>query len=392
MKRAGVKRGGAALVAAALVTGCSPTDPTAPVSQTSAHPTPASTPPTTTAHVPTETPSAAPTQAPAPEFDVRADAAHTLMVGVKDYADARTALAQGVGGIFIGSWTDPGLVAGDTHTIATLREEFPRPFQVAIDAEGGRVVRQSGLFGALPAPRVMASQWIPEAVQGAAYDLGTRLRAAGITVDFAPVVDLDGGPAGAAIGDRSFSEDPQVAAVYATAFGQGLLDAGVQPVFKHFPGHGHASGDTHTGEVTTPPLAQLRAADLLPYGQVLRLPGAAAMVGHMIVPDFGERLPSSLNPEVYGLLARGDYPGGAPFDGLVYTDDLSGMKAISATLPAGQAACEAVIAGADVALWISTDQVADATDCLVGAVESGRLDAARLHASAEKVRAAAALR
>ena len=69
----------------------------------------------------------------------------------------------------------------------------------------------------------------------------------GITVDFAPVVDVTDAPDDTVIGDRSFSADPAVVTAYAGAYARGLRDAGLLPVLKHFPGHGHASGDSHTG-------------------------------------------------------------------------------------------------------------------------------------------------
>ena len=180
------------------------------------------------------------------------------MVGVKNYDDARTALKNGAGGIFIGSWTDPALLTSQDRNIAALRAEIGRPFAVSIDAEGGRVQRQPALFGSVPSPREMAATMKPEQVTGVARDLGTKLRERGITMDFAPVLDVDGGSANGAIGDRSFSGDPAVAATYATAFAQGLREAGIEPVYKHFPGHGRASGDTHKQTSRTPALAPER--------------------------------------------------------------------------------------------------------------------------------------
>ena len=67
------------------------------------------------------------------------------------------------------------------------------------------------------------------------------------------------------IGDRSFGADPATVTDYAGAYARGLRDAGLLPVLKHFPGHGHGSGDSHTGAVTTPPIADLQNDDLVPY-------------------------------------------------------------------------------------------------------------------------------
>ncbi|MBV7293723.1 glycoside hydrolase family 3 protein [Corynebacterium sp. TAE3-ERU16] len=312
--------------------------------------------------------------------------ASLMTVGVRDYDDALFALEQGAGGIFIGSWTDPALLTGPDRNIAALRQAVGRPFAVTIDAEGGRVVRQPDIFGHLPAPRTMAETMSPEQVRALAAELGGNLARTGVTVDFAPVLDTTGEPAGAAIGDRSFSPDPERAARYASAFAAGLRDAGITPVFKHFPGHGRATGDSHYDQVLTPGVDQLRELDLRPYGPVLDSAPGAVMIGHMIVPGLGdEGLPATLNPAVYDLLRSGDYPGGKPFDGVIYTDDLSGMKAVSSRMNAPQAVLTALLAGADVALWISTDELVAAVDTVDRAVTDGLFPVEQLEASALRV-------
>ncbi len=82
----------------------------------------------------------------------------------------------------------------------------------------------------------------------------SAMRDLGITIDFAPVVDVTDAPDDTVIGDRSFGADPAKVTEYAGAYARGLRDAGLLPVLKHFPGHGHGSGDSHTGGVVTPPL------------------------------------------------------------------------------------------------------------------------------------------
>ena len=320
---------------------------------------------------------AAPPAPPAADISTY-EAAGVLMVGVNNYDDALNVLNQGAAGIFIGSWTDPVLI----QQLPQLKEAIGRPFKVSIDAEGGRVVRQPALFGNLPSPRVMAATMTPQQVQNTAYDLGTRLHNAGINVDFAPVLDLDAGDPNGAIGDRSFSDNPTIAATYGAAFVQGLADAGVQPVLKHFPGHGHASGDSHTGDVTTPPLDALLREDLTPYATILQHCQPAIMFGHLDVPGLGDQ-PTTINPAAYELLRSGNY-GGPPFTGTIYTDDLSGMRAISERLPLPEAAAQAIIAGADVALWIDSSQLPDAAQALTDAVDRGEITAQQLRDKATR--------
>ena len=315
----------------------------------------------------------------------RDQVASLMMVGVANYDQALDALNQGVGGIFIGSWTDENLLTEPGRNIEALREAVGRDFSVSIDFEGGRVQRATNILGDFPSPRVMAQTMTPEQVEDLAEILGTGLAAHGVTVNFAPVVDVDawGLPV---VGDRSFSNDPNVAATYATAFAKGLSKVGITPVFKHFPGHGRASGDSHTQDVVTPSLDELKTYDLIPYGQALSETDGAVMVGHMIVPGLGtDGVASSIDPATYQLLRSGDYPGGVPFDGVIYTDDLSGMSAISATHSPAEAVLASLKAGADQALWIDYGSLGSAIDRVDAAVSSGEYPQEQMLASALRV-------
>ncbi len=311
--------------------------------------------------------------------------AQLLMVGVRDAADATAVVRdQHVGGLFIGGWTDVGFLDGER--IAAVQESSPIPVMVAIDEEGGRVTRLAGLFGAMPSARESGRTMDPDQVRALGRERGEQLAGLGITVDFAPVVDVSDQPDGGVIGDRSYSDDPQTVVEYATAFAEGLEDAGVLPVIKHFPGHGHASGDSHTGLATTPPLDALREGELLPYEQLVGSMPLGVMTGHLEVPGLtrsGE--PASLSPAVIDLLRTGDDGRWTGHDGVVFTDDLSGMKAITDEHSVPEAAQLALAAGNDVALWLSTDEVPAVLDQLEAALASGDLDADQVDRSVLRV-------
>jgi beta-N-acetylhexosaminidase len=300
--------------------------------------------------------------------------AQRLVVGVDAAApDAvvETVRATQVGGIFLGGNATAML---QNDALRRVQAAARIPVAVSVDDEGGRVQRGDALDGNLPSARRMARMPVDQ-VRTLARQRGRELAARGVTVDFAPVVDVGDQPAGAVIGDRSFSADPAVAARYAGAFADGLRDAGVLPVLKHFPGHGHANGDSHQGRVTTPALDRLRAADLRPYADLLGTGPAAVMVGHLDVPGLTDGLPSSLTPATYRLL-RDDYR----FDGLVVTDDLGAMKAITGTFTLPEAVLRALSAGADAGLWSSGAQdaasIGAVLDLLEKALADGRLDPA----------------
>ena len=302
--------------------------------------------------------------------------AQLLMVGVKDADDARAVVANyHVGGIFIGSWTDLSMLTnGALADIA--RTAGPLPLAVSVDEEGGRVSRLQKLIGPAPSPKELAaSQTVPQ-VHDLALNRGEAMKKLGITIDFAPVVDVvNGAPDDSVIGDRSFGSDPNAVTAYAGAYAQGLRDAGLLPVLKHFPGHGHGSGDSHKGGVTTPPLSELETNDLLPYQALVTASPVGVMVGHLQVPGLTGDDPASLSPAAVQLLRTGkvgDYVE-PPFDGPVFSDDLSSMAAISDRFGVAEAVLKTLQAGTDIALWVTTDQVPAVLDRLDKALAAGEL-------------------
>ena len=231
--------------------------------------------------------------------------AQLLMVGVTGAADARAVVdSHHVGGIFIGSWTDLSMLSdGSLADIAA--SAGPLPLAVSVDEEGGRVSRLAGLIGSQPSPRVLAASHTPDEVYNIALARGQAMRKLGITIDFAPVVDVTDAPDDTVIGDRSFGADPTAVTDYAGAYARGLRDAGLLPVLKHFPGHGHGSGDTHTGSVVTPPIADLQTNDLIPYRTLTAQPPVGVMVGHIQVPGPDRQRPGEPEPGGVRVAALG---------------------------------------------------------------------------------------
>ena len=298
--------------------------------------------------------------------------AQLLMVGVRDAADARAVVSDyRVGGIMIGSWTDLSMITDGTLT--DIGNIGPLPLAVSVDEEGGRVSRLSSLIGPAPAARTLAQTQTPDEVYQLALSRGRQMRGLGITIDFAPVVDVSDQGANTVIGDRSFSNDPATVTTYAGAFARGLRDAGLLPVLKHFPGHGSGSGDSHTaGVVTTPPLDELIESDLVPYRTLVAEGPVAVMMGHLEVPGLTGNMPASLSAAAVNLLRSGGY-GGPGFNGPVFSDDLSSMAAVSSRFGVAEAVLRALQAGSDVALWITTDEVPAVLDRLESAVDGGEL-------------------
>jgi beta-N-acetylhexosaminidase len=322
-------------------------------------------------------------------------AASTLAVGVTGFDDAAAAVDLGVRHLFIGSDTDLTMLNGQgdpARSIDALRERAGGRLTVSVDEEGGQVQRLAGIIGELPSARQMAATMQPDDVTALFAEHGRKMHDLGFTMDFAPDVDLDGGQnvSDNAIGDRAFSADPATVVRYGGAAVEGLKQAGITPVIKHFPGHGHATGDSHAGTVSTPPIDQM-GPDIQPFSELSQIDGVAVMVGHMQVPGLdtddgavqGASTPSSLNPAAYGLLRAG--ADGAPgFTGTVYTDDLTGMQAITDLHSGPEAVVAALQAGADAPLTSTAADVQGSVDAIVAALADGSLDRGAVGKAAER--------
>ncbi|WP_280239340.1 glycoside hydrolase family 3 N-terminal domain-containing protein [Nocardia abscessus] len=320
------------------------------------------------------------------QFTTRAKLAQLLTVGVTGADDATSVVRdEQIGGIFVGGWTDQALLA--SGQITQVQQAAKVPLMVTIDEEGGRVSRVRDLIGAAPSARETAQTMSPEQFYSATLVRGRALKDLGVTVDFAPDIDVSSQPDDSVIGDRSFSDDPETVTRYADAYIRAMREVGLGTVMKHFPGHGSGSGDSHTGEVRTPPLEQLQQVDLVPFRNLIGS-GAAVMVGHLDVPGLTTpNVPASISPEAMRLLREGSGYGAAPFQGPIFTDDLGGMAAITSRMSIADAVEAALVAGADNALWITTDAVPQVLDRLEQAVSSGRLPMAQVDASVLRVAA-----
>ncbi len=204
-------------------------------------------------------------------------------------------------------------------------------------------------------------------------------RAAGVHWALAPVADVNNDPGNPIINLRSFGEDPERVARLVAAFVQGARAGGILTSAKHFPGHGDTAVDSHLALPTIPgDRARLDRVELAPFRAAIAAGVDAVMLGHLAVPalDASGR-PASLSHPIATDLLRGELG----FDGLVVTDAME-MRGVGSVWM-GEAVVQAVEAGADVVLLPEDPRVA--IQSLVRAVEEGRLSAARLDRSVERV-------
>lgn len=212
----------------------------------------------------------------------------------------------------------------DAHSVRALIEELhslapaDAPLIVAIDQEGGRVQRLREPWTRWPPMREVGARDSVELSREVGRALGVELSATGITLDFAPVVDVDSNPENPVIGDRSFSSSADRVSAHASAFIAGMQSVGVAACAKHFPGHGDTSVDSH---LELPRLdhglERLRAVELPPFRAAVEAEVATMMSAHVTFPQLDAKRPATLSPDVMSLLR--DELG---YQGFVFTDDL----------------------------------------------------------------------
>ena len=218
---------------------------------------------------------------------------------------------------------------------AAIREAAPRPQLVCVDQEGGRVQRFREGYSALPPLEEFGRAYAAdpaaalERARQHAWVMASEVRASGVDLSFAPVVDL--GRGNLAIGDRAFSGDPGVVAEFARAYVRGMHDAGMAATLKHFPGHGTVREDTHVDHaVDDRPLDEIRAADLVPFEAGIAAGADAVMLAHVVYPRVAPE-PAGYSRVWIEDILRGDpASGGLGFRGVVFSDDIGMAAAFSA--------------------------------------------------------------
>jgi beta-N-acetylhexosaminidase len=298
--------------------------------------------------------------------------ARLVIVDPVDEGDVGALSAEvesGIGGIILlGSDATPAL-ANELHQLLALAPAGRVPF-VMVDEEGGAVQRLESVVGSVPSARTMGQTMTASAIGALAKGLGARLRSLGVTMDLAPVLDLDGAPGPNSIdadGTRSFSPSGPIATADGLAFLRGLLSSGVVPVLKHFPGLGGATGNTDLGPAATKQYVGVGTSGVQPFSKAIRAGAPAVMVANASVPGLTPR-PASLSRSVITGVLRNKLG----FTGLVLTDSLSvpSITAAGYTLP--EAVVAALRAGADEVLF-------NAAPAEVGA-DNAEIQAAITHA------------
>lgn len=274
-----------------------------------------------------------------------------------------------------------------------LQSQYPDlPLLISIDQEGGVVSRTtSGGFGETathwPGAMALGACASEELTEQVSRQMGLEIRALGINMNLAPVLDVNNNPANPVIGVRSYGEDPNHVARMGAAAIRGFQAAGLLATAKHFPGHGDTAVDSHLALAAVPhDRERLDQVELVPFRAAAAAGVDAIMTAHVVFPavEPDPNTPATLSAPVLTGLLRQELG----YDGLIITDCME-MKAISDNVGVAEAAIRTILAGTDLVLISHTrERQVEAIQAVREAIASGRIPAERVEQALRRVRAA----
>ncbi len=255
--------------------------------------------------------------------------------------------------LFSRNYESPQQLRELTDSIHALRDPH---LLIAVDQEGGRVQRfRDGLTRLPPVQRLgeLYNQHKKAALQAAetsGWLMASEMRALGVDISFAPVLDLDRGISGV-IGDRAFHTDPDAVTDLAQAYIRGMSSAGMAATGKHFPGHGAVAEDSHTDlPVDRREWVDIEMEDVLPFSRLFHSGLPAVMMAHVIYPLVDKQL-AGFSPVWIRQILRQEMG----FQGVVFSDDLN-MTAADQAGSYSERARQALAAGCDMVLICNNPQ------------------------------------
>jgi beta-N-acetylhexosaminidase len=288
----------------------------------------------------------------------------------------------------LGNIEAPEQVAGLSYDAKTLGRELPA--WVGIDQEGGRVARLRSPFTEWPPMAVLGRSDDSELARRFAGALAAELAVVGISLDYAPVLDIHTNPRNPVIGDRALGERPETVARLGRVIIEELQRAGIAACGKQCPGHGDTAADSHVQlPIVEHPPDRLRAVEFVPFKAAIEADVAFVMTAHVLVTTIDEERPATLSPRIVSDILRNELG----FRGVIVSDDLD-MKAIANTYSPSDAAVAAIAAGCDTVLMCGSggnaniERQAGALEALIRAVEDERLPITRVEAALSRNRAA----
>lgn len=314
--------------------------------------------------------------------------------------EAKTLVQEiGIGGVIYYNWAN-GLhsskqVQNLSLSLQNLAQDSRHslPLFIAIDQEGGAVSRLTNGFAVLSSNRALGEIGLPDLAEEAAYIAGQELKAVGININLAPVIDINNNPRNPVIGNRSFGDKPEIVTVFGAKALRGYKRANILACLKHFPGHGDVELDSHIDlPVIHKSIDALKANELFPFAK-LAASAELIMTGHLLVPAFDPENCSTLSEKTLNYLRNE-----IGFDGIIITDSLVMEGVLKKHRTVEETAIQALIAGCDI-LLLGGKHLTDENTCLelnlndlrrihsaiVEAVKCQRVSEERLNQAVQKI-------
>jgi beta-N-acetylhexosaminidase len=267
----------------------------------------------------------------------------------------RRALANSeIGGVIlfrrnVGDVDQVAALSADIHEAA---KDAPAPPFVAVDQEGGRVVRLEAPLTPVPPMRSLGQAADLRDVARVSQMMAEEIRELGFNLNFAPVIDVDTNPDNPVIGDRAFSSDPERVARCGAGFMLGHHTAGVVPCVKHFPGHGDTIVDSHVDLPTIEhDRTRLDKIELYPFERAVAADAPMIMTAHVQIPALDPFYPATMSPMIIDGILRKEMG----YDGVVVTDCLE-MKAVADRFEIEEMVDRSLDAGVDLFLICHTEE------------------------------------
>ena len=259
------------------------------------------------------------------------------------------------------------------------------PLFIGWNYEGGDIVRRQAGMTLFPSNMALGAATPAADLYKVGTAVGAEMRALGVNMNFAPVLDVNTNPNNPVIGLRSFGDDPIIVATLGEQYIEGLQNAGIIAIAKHFPGHGDVDVDSHMElPIITVPRTALETRELLPFRSAIAANIGGIMTGHLAVPALSENmpyLPASLSRDIVTKVLREEMH----FNQVILTDDL-GMKAVTDSYSPGNAAVAAILAGNDLLVSVNSDQYPELFfQAIKQAVADGQISESQIDDSVRRI-------
>jgi len=318
-----------------------------------------------------------------------------LMTHFHTIEDAKKLIEEAhIGGVIYYNWsndlTSPENVKETSDNLQRLAHI---PLLIAIDQEGGVVARLKEGFTTFPGARLLGLTDDPDLAKDIALAMGQEMRAVGINLNLAPVVDI-AETVKSPLLRRSFGNSPEKVVLFAEKVLEGFRESGVFSCLKHFPGHGSVESDSHhTLPVQKKTKDELLKSDLVPFSLLAKYANTI-MTGHIMVPELDSEKCGTLSSNILGLLREK-----IGFDGVIITDSLVMKGVLEQADSVLDAAIQSIQAGADIVLLggkqlntegeleLTATDVCNIHQGILAAVNRGDITEERIDQSAKRIAA-----